>query len=342
MRVRRFGKRRAIALVICVVLVGVVAVVVAEFSHTSNIYYFHSQNIREATLADHIVLGAIQYAKNSILNTLKTERVISRWTPFIAEPLKFRLEPFDITVQVSDEQSKLDLNLLGLNDEKPRRDVRDMVATLLETAFEESSVQKLLDSIEEKRQELNQGENKDYKGKEGEEIEVDEEVGEEEKEEKDKLTRTIIFHTPEELLQFFEEEIKTGEGGKLREIIDRYFTAWSDGRVNLNTASEEVLGALGFSDDMTKLITERASPFKTVSEAQRALIRSAKNFNKVARYLTTQSSYLSLKIQLKGSRLRRMYEAVLRITEESPEQTELKAETVFFRQLLWAPAEESE
>jgi len=336
------SRRRAIALLLTLILVGVVAVIVAEFSHTSNLELFRARNLYEAAAADYAALGAVEYTKQFILQSLakQGDSTIDLNLSWLSAPVTVDFSPLSVEVLVTDEQGKLDLNLLGLEDEKSRTKARSFLANLLGTYADGAGLDEMLNAVEERREALQaERDKKKGKGRSGSSAEKGTEgTGEEdsgkppaaksaakrgaqtEAEEADRGTaepmeRVILFHIPEEILQWDVLKLEPPEGAGELETIRKELTTWSDGRLNINTASESALLAVGFKPETVQSILERraASPFKKLSELSQELKVPAGELKTLSDYLTTTSSYFSLQIKISGDRVRRRYEAVIRV-----------------------------
>ena len=119
----------------------------------------------------------------------------------------------------------------------------------------------------------------------------------------------------------------SGDTPAVRDLL----TVWGDGRVNVNTASEEVLGCIpGLSSTaLAAILTHRAGPdgdlgtpddarFQDLAAIGAALGISAEQLAPIRKYCRVDSEFLTITgvATLRGGKVRATCQAVVRITEE--------------------------
>lgn len=132
-------------------------------------------------------------------------------------------------------------------------------------------------------------------------------------------------------------EIKYIKGGKDSDIIDvaNYFTVYSDGRLNLNTANRECLAALGIIPSLQdKVISFRNSGlvFRNISEPVSilALTKPEKdNWMDKRKYFKVRSSYFRIFLEAETKRGIKSYALAVVEREAS------KFKIVFWRENFW-------
>ena len=257
----RLRDETGVALTVVMLLLALLVTIVAEFTQAMRLEALTATNFRAAIAETWVAQAGHQRALAEILpEALAHEldlsgalafRRVRRVVPQVPERLDVALNPGRLSYRLTDENSRLNLNLVT-------RDVLDRL--LQDLALEKSARDVIIDSIQDWRDpneehRLNGAESDYYQT-----LPVP------------YRSKNASFDTVDELLQV---------RGVTREILYgrpdtpgliEHLTVWGNGAVNVNTASPAVLRAVGFAPAEIDLLTSRR-PYVDLGELPPGLRR---------------------------------------------------------------------
>ena len=302
-------RRRGIALIIVLLVVALLSVIVLEFTGQVQLQNLLASNLKDTVRASFMAKSGISIATRFLIEDLNTSK-----EDHLGEPWAFALPPLPvegglITVTITDEQSKFNLNRLVLGANRVNTRMQKAVVQLFTLLnLDPALVDAIIDWIDENTSQLSSGadENSVYGYGYGN---------------ADYLSKNARLDTLDEL------RLIAGFTDEVISKIEPYVTIYGTNRININTADPLVLQALINSIDpsadptLGQQIAEyrHGKPFR-LSRLRRQLTNELglpkPLASRLAASCTTRSRYFRIKVEAKTQSATVYAEAVVRRTKK--------------------------
>jgi general secretion pathway protein K len=213
-----------------------------------------------------------------------------------------------VRFQIKDESGKINLNALNSSDKILRRRTLE----ILEKLFKRKSlslglVSYLRDWVDRDSDEGESGAEKSYYRSLPEPFDI-------KNQELDSLAEiSLVRGFTNKVLASLEFEVRAG----IPDLgINRFFTVFSDGRVNLNTADRQILEDLteDFPSNFVQELLERreTDPIQKIEEIKTMAGMSEGLYNKISPLLTVKSNYFSVISEATSGRIKKRLVAIIK------------------------------
>lgn len=293
----RISAEHGAALVLTLIVLSILLIIVVELSYTTKLHIQVSTNVLNDLQFSAALRGALTYITCVLQDDLLTSKVDSLVEDWAKEKT-IELGDVSVTFELSDISSKLNVNKLGAKTEGVReRTIAqfDRLATVLGLEVMELG-NVLADFVDED----SEGPYEDRA-----------------------INRSLITHKEVLLLEEITPEVFHGVSSdeEKRSGIGEFITVWGDGKVNLNTASVQVLEALAEGMDKTVASAivnyrqpssegEKPRAFESIEGVKEIPGMTEEIFSAIREDISVKTTAFRAWIVLKKGNFKRVYSAV--------------------------------